>query len=80
MTSEKTKQNIEVVDQSREPVQVRLSKRTRDLARLYGIPCRCPCNCRVRHRFGDICVLCRDGDHWWNLAEYLAKIEERAQS
>ena len=77
MTSKKTKQTLDVVEQSREPVQTRLDKRTRDLARLYGIPCRCFCSCRVRHRYGDVCVLCRDGDHWENLASYLKKIESR---
>lgn len=68
---------MEVQDQSRDKVETRLAKRQRAIARLYGVPCACPCNCRIRHRFGAVCVLCRFDDHWESLASYLEKIEKR---
>lgn len=39
--------------------------------------CKCECECKAKHLRGEVCSLCRDGDHWNDLNTYLAKIEAR---
>lgn len=39
--------------------------------------CECGCGCKAKHLRGEVCVLCRDGDHWDGLDNLLAKIQAR---
>lgn len=37
--------------------------------------CHCPCGCTVMHFFSGDCALCKHGDHWTPIAQFLARID-----
>ena len=68
---------VEDIAREADQLQARLTKAEEEQARKWGVPCVCPCGCRVRHRYGKTCVLCRDGDHWTRIVELLDRVMER---